>query len=113
MLWSAAPLPSPMRSVRAPTRTLSRRGRVKPRTHVTVRRSRLFVGFARYTHSFRRCKGLSENYAGMRSGRPSQPRTPICPILVARGQTEREGPRRAVISGADATNARELLRIGL
>src|SRR4030095_8876972 len=40
--------PSPMRSVRAPTRTLSRRGREKLRAHVTVRRSRLFVGFGRY-----------------------------------------------------------------
>src|SRR4051794_24823690 len=42
------PLPSPMRSARAPVRTLSRRGREKLRAHVTVRRSRLFVGFGRY-----------------------------------------------------------------
>src|SRR6476661_793127 len=35
--------PSPMRAVRALIRTLSRRGREKPRAHESVRRSRLFV----------------------------------------------------------------------
>src|SRR5437762_6025900 len=37
MLWSAAPLPSPMRAARAPTRTLSRRGREKPWAHAIAR----------------------------------------------------------------------------
>src|SRR5690242_12624094 len=59
-----------MPPVRAPTRPLSRRGREKPRTHVTVRRSRLFVGFGRYNAFRSFCKtariGLMTNQEAAR-----------------------------------------------
>src|SRR5574338_1008791 len=44
------PLPLSNASDPCAGRALSRRGREKLRAHVTVRRSRLFVGFARYSH---------------------------------------------------------------
>src|SRR5262245_40369974 len=49
--WSGAPAPrpSPMRVVRAPFGPCPGEDGKSPGAHVTVRRSRLFVGFARYS----------------------------------------------------------------
>src|SRR6185295_8294129 len=55
--WSADPAALSNADGPCAVRTLSRRGREKPRTHETVRRSRLFVGFARYSHFSRLEKG--------------------------------------------------------
>src|SRR3712207_5443557 len=47
-VWSACPVTLSNAFGPCAVRTLSRRGREKPRAHVTVRRSRLFVGCGRY-----------------------------------------------------------------
>src|SRR6478672_2692785 len=110
MLWSAAPLPSPMRSVRAPTRTLSRRGREKPRTHAMVRPEPICLDES-HIILFQQGARLGRT---RKSGTPEgAPPLPEPDVLVARRQAQRHRPRCAVINGADAADAREFLGVGL
>ena len=108
MLWSAVPLPSPMLATRAPVRALSRRGREKPRAHVTVRRSRLFLDEARYSAVSPLVKGQKVTFSqGLNCVRSTLFRRQAAHILEPVGRRE---TRLLEISRSETLRANERIK---